>query len=427
MIRRLGGYALARLTSGLLLYLTLVSLLYTLDKSSYEQFSAGYAAYQLISTLVFGWIFAIIPHLISGLQPDEQARSQAELVSAFAWMCVIALAAFVAASATGAIDLPPLLMAAVAATVVTASGSEEAMAIAAARELPRLYLRIVVTRFTAGFLLALAAAAAAMGAAGAFLGLAAGSLLGLIVANRSLHLGVGGLKWVGLRQLGRLLATGLPASIAFGTYPLAISMNRLTTAETCSLEAAAALGAVSDLVASPVTTVFQVINLALMPTLFAAANRGDSAAFNRTIWQVVGLQLAVIVPGAIFFLLFGRMIGSVLHMSSLPPVAADMLPYIGIAALCFILINTAAGVALACKKMVLATCYGALVIASSVVLGLRENCDVLGIAKTLALLMVVSSFVGLLFIYRLRKLPGRAERPPASSGDADPTAAPPAP
>lgn len=419
MIRRIGGYALARMVSGLLLYLTLISLLYTLDKKSYEQFSAGYAAYQLISALAFGWIIAIIPHLLSGLRPDEQARKQAELVSAFGWMCVLAVAAFFAASATGAINLPPLVIAAVAATVITACASDEAMAIAVARELPRLYLRIVVTRYAAGLLFALAAAAAAMGAAGAFFGLAAGSLMALIVANRSLQLRGAGLKGVGLRQLGRLLATGLPAIIAFGTYPLAISINRLTIAQTCSLEAAAALGAVSDLVAGPVLLVFQVINLALMPTLFGAANRGDAAAFNRTIWQVVGLQAAVIVPGAVFFLLFGRMIGSVLNMSSLPPVAGDMLPYIAIAALCFVLINTAAGVALACKKMVLATSYGALVIGSSVALGLWENCDVLGVAKTLAILMVISSFVGLLFIYRLRNLPGRAQPQLAPQGETD--------
>lgn len=419
MIRRIGGYALARVASGLLLYLTLVSLLYTLDKRSYEQFSAGYAAYQLVSSLVFGWIYAIIPHLISGLRPDEQARTQAELVTAFAWMCLLAVAAFVAASATGATDLPPLVLAAVAATAIAASGSEQAMSVAAARELPRLYLHIAVTRYAAGLLFALAAAAAAMGAAGAFFGLAAGSLIGLIVANRPLQLRAGGLKWVSGRQLGRLLATGLPAIIAFGIYPLAISMNRLAIAETCSLEAAAALGAVSDLVAGPVMLVFQVITLALMPALFGAANRGDAAAFNRTVWQLVGLQAAVIVPGAVFFLTFGRMIGSVLHLSSLPPVAADMLPYIAIAVLGFVLVNTAAAVALACKKMVLATSYGVLVIGISVALGLRENCDVLGIAKTLAVLMVLSSFVGLLFIYRLRNLPGRAQPQVTPEGKTD--------
>ena len=419
MIRRIGGYALARLVAGLLLYLTLVSLLYTLDKGSYEQFSAGYAAYQLVSSLVFGWIYAIIPVLLPGLPPDEQARTQAELIGAFAWMCVLAVAGFAAALATGATDLPPLVIAAVAATAIIASGSEHAMSVAAARELPRLYLRIAVTRYAAGLLFALAAAAAAMGAAGAFLGLAVGSLIGLIVATRPLQLLAGGLKRVGARQLGRLLATGLPAIIAFGTYPIAISVNRLAIAETCSLEAAAALGAVSDLVAGPVMMIFQVISLALMPPLFAAANRGDAAAFNRTVWQVVGLQAAVIVPGAAFFLLFGRMIGSVLHMSSLPPVAADMLPYIAIAVLAFVLINTAAGVALARKKMVLATSYSALVIGSSVALGLRENCDVLGVAKSLALLMVVSSFVALLFIYRLRKLPGCAQPQAGADGATD--------
>ncbi len=423
MIRKIGAYAVARIASGFLLYLTLVLLLYTLDKKSYELFSAGYAASQLIGTLAFGWIFAIIPYIISGFPPDEQARRQAELVSAFAWMSLLALAASGAAFATGALDLPWLVMASVAVVTIVGGASDQAMTVLAAKEQPRLYLRVAVTRYGAGLLAAVTAAAFAMGAPGVFLGLGVGALAALLIADRSLHLRAGGFNRIRLRELGRLLATGLPAVIAFGTYPLAIVVNRLTVAENCSLEAGAALGAVNDLVAGPVLLVFQIINLALMPALFAAANRGDSPAFTRTVRQIVSLQAAMIIPGTLFFFFFGGMIGSVLRLSSLPPVAADMLPYIATAVLFSVLINTAAGVALACKKLALATSFSLLIIGSSVLLGLRQNCDVLSFAKTLTALMVLSSFVGVVFIYRLRTLPNRGEQP----ADADPAAAPPGP
>jgi O-antigen/teichoic acid export membrane protein len=253
-----------------------------------------------------------------------------------------------------------------------------------------------------------------MGAAGAFFGLAGGALAALAVADRPLQLRAGGLKPIGLRQLAGLLRTGLPAIVAFAVYPLAITVNRLVVAESCSLEAAAALGAVNDLVAGPVLLVFHVVNLALMPSVYAAANRGDGPVFERTIWQLVGLQAAMIIPGIAFFLLFGGMIGSVLHLTSLPPVAADMLPYIAIAVLSSVIINTAAGVAVARRKIGLATIYSLAVVGTSILLGLREGCDVLGLARTLTVLMAISSFVGLFFIYRLRKLPGGAEGEAAS-------------
>jgi hypothetical protein len=130
----------------------------------------------------------------------------------------------------------------------------------------------------------------------------------------------------------------------------------------------------------------------------------------------------MIAPCALFFIFLSTTFGKVLHLSSLPPVAVEMLPYIGIAVLFSVLINTAAGVALACKKMVAATSYSLLVIGSSVLLGMRQDCDVLGIAQTLTALMALSSVVGLLFIYRLRTLPARGDQPAAASGSADASA-----
>lgn len=411
MLKTIGAYAVSRIVSGLLLYFTLVALLYTLDKHNYEQFSAGYAAYQLVGTLLFGWIYAIIPHMIAGFEPEEQAQKQAELISAFAWMCVLTLVVFGAASATGALDLPALVLVCVAVASMTGSAGEQAVTIASAKEQPRLYLHITVTRHGAGLVLALAAAASALGASGAFLGLAAASLLALAVADRPIGLRAGGLRWIGPRRFASLLATGLPAIIAFAVYPIAISVNRLVIAESCSLEAAAALGAINDLVAGPALLVFSAINLALMPSLFAAANRGDARTFRWTLWRVVALQASMIIPAALFFFFFGDTVGSILRPASLPPVTADMLPYIAVAVLFSVIINTAAGVALACGRIRLATSYSLLTVGVSVFLILRENCDLLGIAKTLTLLMAISSLVGLISIYRLRNLPNRGVDP----------------
>jgi O-antigen/teichoic acid export membrane protein len=423
VIRKIGAYAVARIASGGLLYITLVALLYLLDKKSYELFSAGYAAAQLIGTLAFGWIFVIIPHMISGFPADQQAQRQADLVSAFVRMSVLALAASGIAFATGALDLPWPVVVSLAATVVVAGASDQAMTVLAAKEQPRRYLHVAIARYGVGLLAAVTAAAFGMGTPGVFFGLAAGALVALVIADRSLQLRAGGFNRLRLGELGRLLATGLPAVIAFGLYPLAIVVNRLTVAQTCSLEAAAALGAVNDLIAGPVLLIFQIINLALTPALFAAANRGDAPAFSRTLRQIVSLQAAMIIPGALFFFFFGGMIGSVLRLSSLPPVAADMLPYVAIAVLFSVPINTAAGVALARKKLTVATGFSLLVITASVLLGMRQNCDVMGIAKTLTALMALSSVVGMVFLYRLRVLPNSSV-PPAA---ADPASTPPGP
>lgn len=404
--RRIGGYALARIVAGLLLYLTLVSLLYALDKKSYEQFSTAYAAYQLIGTLLFGWIYAIIPQRVAGLGFEDQIRRQTELTGAFAWMCLVAVAALCAAYFFGALDSSFALLAAVAATVIAGSASEQAVTLANAKERPRVYLVASAVRSGAGLVLALLLGVALdLGAPGVLLGLALASLLTVGLASRPLHLAAGGLQPIPLGQLGALLATGIPAIVAFAVYPLAMAINRLVVAETCSLEAAAALGAVNDLVAGPAMLVFAAVNLAIMPAVYGAANRNDHRDFARRVVAAMGLQIALIVAGGIFFLLLGGSIGGVLRGSSLSPEAADMLPYVGMAVLFFALINTAAGIALARRRIAIAALFGFLVVAVSIVLVLREECDLIGISQAFTILMGVAAIVSLLFVLGLTRLP----------------------
>ncbi|HEX8623478.1 MAG TPA: hypothetical protein VF782_00215 [Allosphingosinicella sp.] len=418
MARRIGGYAMARIVAGLLLYLTLVSLVYALDKKDYEQFSTAYAASQVIGTLIFGWIYAIIPQRVAGLGFDDQIRRQTELTGAFAWMCLVAVAALCAAYLFGALDISFALLAAVAAMVIAGSASEQAVTLANAKERPRIYLLASAARSAAGLVLALLLGVALdFGAPGVLLGLAIASLLTVGLASKPLHLAAGGLQPIRLGQLGALLATGIPAIIAFAVYPLAMSINRLVVAQTCSLEAAAALGAVNDMVAGPAMLVFAAINLAIMPAVYGAANRNDHRDFARRVMGAIGLQIALIVAGAIFFLLFGGLIGGVLRASSLSPLAADMVPYVGMAVLFFVLINTAAGIALARRRIGIAALFGFLVVAGSVALVLGEDCDLIGISKAFAMLMAGAAIVSLLFVVGLTRLPpGADDTPPPEAG-----------
>lgn len=402
IINNIAFYGMARLASGLLLYITFVAALYGLDKQQYQYFSVSYPLYQILTVTCFGWIAAIIPLLFAGADAEAQQRAEITLRHAFIWMCVVAAIAILLFRTVGGIDIPWPVLIALAAMATAGGACDSMLALANARGQYRTYLWMSVTRYGTAFILMLILVTFFANAAGALaaIGVGAAVSVGIWWRPGKMQLASAAPAW---HELLLLLKLGLPAMIAFAIYQISMSMSRLIVAQVCSLSAATTLGGVNDFLSGPITLVFQVINLALNPWLYSAANRGDQQALRKAAITIIGIQLIIIIPAAILLFIAGQPIGDALLASKLGTSASVILPHIGLAILFSLVFNTAIGVALARKKATIMIVCGLCVLLASAGLAGSQKCDIAGFAQGFSAIMALSGLCGLALIYRLTK------------------------
>ncbi len=409
MLNYVAFYGLARILSGLLLYLSFVAALYGLDKQQYQYFSVSYPMYQIIAMICFGWITGIMPSLFAGVTPEIQHRAEQQVLRAYGWMVLTAVTILSIVYATGGIDIPLSLVIMLTGLIIIASGGDGVLVLVNAQERHRTYLFLSLVRYGVALILMLAVyLMPSLGAAGALGALALGAALSIAMWWRQRERHVGRIHRVQWREIGSLIAIGLPAMVAFSVYQLSMSASRLIIAQGCSLATAATLGGVNDLLTGPLLMIFQVINMAFNPKLYAAANQGNLSALRKVAFTVIGVQLAVIVPTSLFLLVAGQRLGALLLSDRLGPLASSILPYVGLATLLSVSLNTSIGVALARKKAGMMAFFSLAVIAAALALAFFRGCDLVEFTQGFTLLMALSGCTGLALIYGLtRPLPAK--------------------
>ncbi|MES2288364.1 MAG: hypothetical protein V4530_01395 [Pseudomonadota bacterium] len=403
IINNIAFYGAARLASGLLLYLTFVAALYGLDKQQYQYFSVSYPLYQILTVTCFGWIAAIIPSLVAGAQDEAQRRAESTLRSSYLSMCAVALIVLLVMYITGGIDVPWLTLIALAAMTTASGASDSILALANAHGQHRHYLSISLARYGTTFVLVIILVLFRANAGGILAAIGAGAALSVGVWWKTRNRLAERTQLATISEVVSLLRIGLPAMLAFAIYQLSMSISRLIIAQGCSPSAATALGGVNDFLSGPILLVFQVINLALNPRLYGAANRGDQPALRRAAIMIIVIQLAIIAPSTILLFTVGRLIGDALLANKLGASASQILPYVGLATLFSLVFNTSIGVALARKKATIMAVFGICIVGATAALAVNRKCDILGFAQGFSALMAISGLCGLALIYLLTR------------------------
>lgn len=394
------------MASGLLLYVCFLIAIYGLDTQQYQYFSVAYPIYQIISLICFGWIAIIIPLLFSGVEDSKQRIAFKQIVISYALMLVCMAAGLVTILFFAEIPIPPAIYVALVVLIAFSAISDGVLVLVNTQEKHQKYLFLALIRYGSALaLMSLVFIIPSLGANGALSALGLGAALSILIWWHRHDRYDWKVERIRTKDIFALVAIGIPAMVAFSVYQLSMSGSRLIIAQVCSLEAAAAIGGINDLVTGPLLLIFQVINMAFNPKLYSASNRGDLLALRKVAITVILVQLALVVPLSLLLYAVGSSIGGMMLSDRLGPLAANILPYIGISALLSVSLNTSIGVALARKRAGLMALFGLAIVAAALVLALERGCDTVGFAKGFTVLMALSGVVGLSLLFALTRPP----------------------
>jgi O-antigen/teichoic acid export membrane protein len=128
-----------------------------------------------------------------------------------------------------------------------------------------------------------------------------------------------------------IVSYGWPLLLSFGVTAVGQSIDRLLLAHYLGLATLGPYGVVADVLRQSFTVLGEVIILSLVTVAKTQANRGDSAAANKTLQKAFNACLAAATFGAAFFIVFGRVVlQAVLQPEFIAP-ARDLIPILAVA------------------------------------------------------------------------------------------------
>jgi O-antigen/teichoic acid export membrane protein len=348
LLGRIAKYGAFRIFGGLMAYAVAILLIRILPFDEYGRYSVSIASTQVLSILTYGWIFASIPRQVAGADGPDFESALGAVVLAFGLSSAVLVPLYAGAFVAGFLSGSMALVVAALALIVGNGTSESALAVANARGNTSLFWSLSLARY--GLMLALVITLGFISEPSAvaviwFLAIAGFSWT--LFLPRHWRVLMSAVQRADLSASFRLFLVGLPSVIAFGLYPLMIGIDRVVIAHEATPGAAGILGGVSDVVAGPLLLVFQIVNLAMAPSLFAAANRGDMAQARIIGGEMLGTHFSIIAPAVVTFLWLGSALSQAVLGDSLRPEAHQIFPFIAATVVCVVLFNTAAGILIA--------------------------------------------------------------------------------
>jgi O-antigen/teichoic acid export membrane protein len=128
-----------------------------------------------------------------------------------------------------------------------------------------------------------------------------------------------------------IISYGWPLLLSFGVTAVGQSIDRLLLAHYLGLATLGPYGVVADVLRQSFTVVGEVIILSLVTVAKTQANRGNTAAANKTLQKAFNACLAAATFGAAFFIVFGQVVlRAVLQPEFIEP-TQSLIPILAIA------------------------------------------------------------------------------------------------
>ncbi len=352
LLKSLATYGFARGIAGALFFLTTFVYVRVLGDQGYGEITVSVAIAQLFSVLGYGWLAISATQLLPGVSPPLLAHRITIIKWAIFAVSVLTLIILSCIFATGLIimdfelALPTLILAA------SYGASDVGLATANGLSKAGQYALVSVLRYglslVAGFV---AIFFFHLGPAGALWGLVAGTLLPWLFPSAREYWRTKEKLRPTMEMLGPFLKMGLPSILILSSFVLITAVDRMVLGFVAGKTSAGVFGGVTDLVAGPISLIFQVISLAFAPIMYGSANAGDMAGLRRSTGTLMSVLLVIALPSAAFFLMLGSELSDFLIGQALSNEARAIFGLNALLVLASLIFNSGAAVMVSIGKI----------------------------------------------------------------------------